>query len=112
MMLAVIIDPVAHIALHGDHQIEHRQDLARGLQLARFVLHDPVQWADACITDKDRKRDNSDSQWQIIPAQSQTREGQSKGHHRDQHGDAKHGIKHRREEARKIEGGPGFGDRD
>ncbi|CAI8417437.1 MAG: Uncharacterised protein [Hyphomonas sp. TMED17] len=42
MMLAMIVYPVFHIALHRNEQVYHRYDLSRRLQLAGLMLQYPV----------------------------------------------------------------------
>ena len=81
VMLAVIVHPVLHIALHGDHQVQHGQHLGGCFQLARLVLHDPVQRANPGIADKDGQRHDAEAERQVPPVQVQRLQREAKHDH-------------------------------
>ena len=108
VMLGVIVHPVLHIALHGDHQIDHGQDLRRPGQLASPVLHDAVKRADAGIADENREGDDAQRKRNVPELEFDLCQRKSQRDHRGQQRDAECRIDEGRKQARHIDCLPGF----
>ncbi len=84
MVLGVIVHPVLHIALHGNHEIDHGHDLAGHCQFACAMLKDAVKRPNAGIANEDRCADHGDGQRNVPPMEGQLAQGNAKHDHGDE----------------------------
>ena len=112
MVLAVIVHPVLHFALHGDDAVHRRDELGRPVQLTGLVLPDPVQDPDAHIADHQRDRAGEQGGERVPPLQRQPFQREAKGGGPDQAQHAQGGIEDGGEDAGPVQVAPAFRDGD
>jgi len=110
VMLGMVVHPVLHIALHRNNQVQHGDELRRGVQLTRPVLQDTVKRANTGIAQEDRQRGHTKGQREIPPVQRQLAERDPEDHNRGEQCNAKCRVTEGGKETCRIEGFPRFRD--